>query len=129
MRTNAGADWQSGVMADTASNGTGAYAAANYIALTADTGTPVDTDTTLPGEIETGDSGTLSRVQATYAHTTGTSTYTLTNLFTSDESVTVAKIGVLNDPTVGTLVFEDLFGVPAVLYSGDQLLVVESVNF
>ena len=77
-------------MADTASNGTGDYASANYIALTADTSTPVDTDTTLPGEIETGDSGTLSRVQATYAHTSGTSTYTLTNLFTSDESVVVA---------------------------------------
>jgi hypothetical protein len=116
-------------MADTASNGTGAYAAANYIALTADTGTPVDTDTTLPGELETGNSGTLSRTQATYAHTTGTSSYTLTNLFTSDESVTIAKIGVLNDPTAGTLVFEDLFGVPAVLYSGDQLLVVETVSF
>ena len=56
MRTNAGADWQAGVMADTANTGNtpGQYAPANYIALTDDTGTPVDTDTTLPGEIETG---------------------------------------------------------------------------
>jgi hypothetical protein len=129
MRTNSGADFQAGVMADTASNGTGAYAPANYIALTADSGAPLVADTTLPGELETGGSGPLSRVQATYAHTTGMSTYTLTNLFTSDASVTVAKIGVFNDPTAGTLVFEDLFDVPAVLFSGDQLLVVSTVNF
>ena len=39
MRTNAGADWQAGVMADTANTGNtpGQYAPANYIALTADT--------------------------------------------------------------------------------------------
>jgi hypothetical protein len=129
MRTNAGNDWQAGVMADTANTATGTFAPANYIALTADSGAPVDTDTTLPGELETGHSGTLSRAQATFAHTTGTSTYTLSNLFTSDASVTVAKIGVFNDPDTGTLVFEDLFGVPAVLYSGDQLLVVETVSF
>lgn len=121
-------------MADTANTNTGAYAPANYIALTTNSGAPVDTDTTLAGELETGDSGTLSRAQATYAHTSGTSTYTLSHLFTSDASVTVAKIGVFNDPTAGTLVFEDLLEVdstptPAVLYSGDQLLVVEHIDF
>jgi hypothetical protein len=121
-------------MGDTASNGTANYAAANYIALTADTGAPSATDTTLPGELETGATGTLSRVQATYAHTTGSTSYTLTNLFTSDITVAVAKMGVLNDPSAGTLVFEDVFEIdsspsPAQLYSGDQLLVVCSVSF
>jgi len=120
-------------MADTANTGNVStqYAPANYLALTADTGAPVDTDTTLPSEIA---SGTLARIQATYAHTTGTSIYTLTNLFTSDQSVAVAKVGVFNASASGTLVFEDLFEIsstpaPAQLYSGDQLLVVETVSF
>ncbi len=124
-RTLNGADWQAGVMADTASTGTGAYAAANYIAVSADTTTPADTDTSLPGEIV---SGSLVRTQASYAHTTGTDTYTLSNVFTSDQTITLAKVGIFNASSGGTLVFEDLMTETAVLYSGDQVLIVETVT-
>ena len=113
MRTNAGADFQARVMADTASTGTGVYAAANYIGLTANATAPAAGNTTLTGEIA---SGTLNRAQATYAHTNGTNTYTLTKTFTSDQSVTIAKIGVFNAATAGTMV------------SGDQLQITETVT-
>jgi hypothetical protein len=101
MRTNAGRDFQARVMGDTASTGTGSYAPACYIGLTANSTAPAAGDTTLTGEIA---SGTLTRAQATYAHTNGTNTYTLTKTFTSDQSVTIAKIGVFNASSSGTMV-------------------------
>lgn len=112
-------------MADTASTGTGAYAPANYIGLTANATAPAAGDTTLTGEIG---SGTLVRAQATYAHTNGTNTYTLTKTFTSDQSVVIAKIGVFNAPTGGTMVFESLLSATATLVSGDQLAITEVVT-
>lgn len=125
MRTNSGRDFQARVMGDTASTGTGAYAPAVYMALTANTTPPSATDTALPGEIT---SGTLARGQATYAHTNGTASYTLTKTFTSDQTVQVAKIGVLNAPTGGTLVFETLLNAPASLVTGDQVQITETVT-
>lgn len=112
-------------MGDTASTGTGAYAAANYIGLTANATAPAAGSTSLTGEITT---GTLARAQATYAHTNGTNVYTLTRTFTSDQSVTIAKIGVFNAATGGTLVFETLLNATATLVSGDQLQITESVT-
>lgn len=125
MRVNSGTDFQSRVMADTASTGTGAYAPANYIGLTANTTAPAAADTTLTGEVTT---GTLARAQATYAHTNGTNTYTLTKTFTSDQSVTIAKIGVFNAAAGGTLVFETLLNATATLVSGDMLQISEVVT-
>lgn len=120
-RTLAGRDWQCRVMADTASNATGSYAAANWIALTADTTAPSTASTTLTGEL-TG--GTMGRAQGVYAHTNGTATYTITKTFTADRTVTVAKIGVLNASASGTLVFETLLDSTASLKSGDTLQVI-----
>lgn len=125
MRVNSGTDFQSRVMADTASTGTGAYAPANYIGLTANATAPAAADTTLTGEVTT---GTLARAQATYAHTNGTNTYTLTKTFTSDQSVTIAKIGVFNAAAGGTLVFETLLNATATLVSGDMLQISETVT-
>lgn len=125
LRTNGGADFQAGVMANTASTGTGVYAAANYIGLTANATAPSASDTTLTGEITT---GTLARAQAAYAHTTGAASYTLTKTFTSDQSVTIAKIGVFNASTSGTMVFETLLNATATLVSGDQLTITETVS-
>lgn len=121
MRTNGGRDWQCRIMGDTASNATGNYAAANWVALTADTTAPNAANTTLSGEL-TG--GTMARAQAVYAHTNGTATYTLTRTFTSDRTVTVAKIGVFNASTSGTLVFETTLDSTASLKSGDTLQIV-----
>lgn len=125
LRTNAGADFQAGVMSSTASTGTGAFAPANYIGMTANATAPAAADTTLTGEITT---GALARAQATYSHTTGTASYTLQKTFTSDQSVTAAKIGVFNASTGGTMVFETLLNATATLVSGDQLTVTETVS-
>lgn len=125
LRTNAGRDFQARVMGDTASTGTGVYASGTYIGLTADTATPLSGDTTLTGEVT---SGTLARAQAIYAHTNGTASYTLTKTFTSDQSVVIAKIGVFNASSGGTMVFESLLNATATLVSGDQLQITETVT-
>lgn len=127
LRTAAGRDFQSRVMGDTASTGTGSYAAANYIALTENSGAPADGDTALTGELV--DSG-LARAQATYAHVAGATTYTLTKTFTSGTATprTPAKVGVLNGSSGGSLVFETLITNPPPLQLGDSITITETVT-
>ena len=125
IRTNGGADWQSGIMGNSASNGTGAYAPACFIGVTADTGTPVATDTTLAGEVG---SGSLIRATAIYAHTVGSTSYTLSLTLTSDQTIALAKIGVFTASSGGVMVFETLLNSPVSMISGDQCLVIETVN-
>lgn len=127
LRTNAGADFQSRVMADTASTGTGSYAAANYIALSTDATAPAAADTTLTAELV--GSG-LQRQQAAYAHTGGATTFTLTKTFTSSDGTTrqINKVGVFNAASVGTLVFETAVPSPPSLVSGDSLTITETVT-
>ena len=128
MLTNAGKDMIAAQIAGTSAQ----PAAANYIALTANSTSPSASDTTLTGEITTGGGG-LVRAQATYAHTNGQSTFTLTKTFTANGSdslpVTIAKIGVFNAASSGTLAFETLLSATATLTaSGDALVVTETVT-
>lgn len=107
-------------------------AAANYMALTANSTAPAGSDTTLTGEIATA-SGGLIRAQATYAHTTGQATATLTKTFTTNGNdslpVTIAKIGIFNASSSGSLVHSTLLSATATLSaSGDQLTVTETVT-
>lgn len=80
-----------------------------YMATSTSAAAEVATNTTLPGEIVTAGSGFL-RAQATWAHTVGTNTTTLTKTFTAtgtDASPTaVSKIGILNAAAAGTLGYE-----------------------
>jgi hypothetical protein len=104
----------------------------NYIALTASTTAPAPTDTTLTGEITTAGGGLL-RAQATYAHTTGTNTTTLTKTFTANGSdvlpVTIAQIGVFNASTSGTLGYHTALSSTATLnVSGDNVTITETVT-
>ena len=128
MLTNAGRD-----MIFAASYGTSTQpAAANYLALSANTTSPSASSTTLPGEITTSGGG-LVRAQATYAHTNGQSTATLTKTFTANGSdslpVVLAKVGVLNAASSGTLVHETLLTATATLSSsGDQVTITETVT-
>ena len=128
MRTNAGIDFQSRVMLDTSSTGTGTYASANYIALTTDSTAPAAADTALTSELTA--SG-LQRQVATYAHTTGVNTTTLTKTFTSSDATTrtIAKAGLLNAATTGTLVFETAITSPPSLVSGDSLAITWTFTF
>ena len=112
-------------MGDTASTGTGAYAPGCWIGLTANAAVPAASDTVLSGEIT---SGTLARAQATYAHTNGTATYTLSKTFTADQTVSIAKMGVFNAPAAGTLIFETLLSAPAAMVSGDQIQITNTIT-
>lgn len=120
LRTAAGRDFQSRVMGDTASTGTGSYAAANYIAMTESSVAPADGDTTLSGELT--DSG-LARAQGVYAHVAGATTYTITKTFTSGTATarTPAKAGMFNASSSGSMVFETLITNPPALQLGDAI--------
>lgn len=133
MRTNAGTDLLSRNLLDTASNGTGSYAAANYMAITANSTAPAAGDTTLAGEIVSAGGGLL-RKQATYAHTNGTSTTTMTATFTANGNdslpVTVAKVALFNASSVGTMAYETSLSSTATLSaSGDALTVTHTITW
>lgn len=123
MRMRAGRDLHARQQGDPSSNATGAYASAYYVALTANVDPPVDTNTTLAGEL----TGSLGRSPSVYGHTTGASTYTLTITMTSDQTVTVNKAGIFNAPTGGIMVYEDPIA-PWVSNSGDQAIFTIVVN-
>jgi hypothetical protein len=129
MLTNAGRDQVAGAVADRSGS---RPAAADYLALTANATAASASDTTLTAEIATA-SGGLIRAQATYAHTGGTATFTLTKTFTVNGSdvipVTVAKIGVFNAASAGSLVWETVLGSTATLSAvGDALTITETVT-
>jgi hypothetical protein len=129
MLHTAGKDMVSSALGD--SSGSRA-AAANYLALSANTTPPSVGDTTLTGEIATA-GGALVRKQATYAHTTGASTYTLTATFTANSSdatpVTVGKVAVFNAASAGAMPWSSLLSPTATLStSGDALAITESIT-
>lgn len=120
MRTDAGTDHQSRTSFDTASDGTGSYAALNYIALTEDNTSPAAGDTALTNEIT--DQG-LARAQATYSHTDGTNLTVLNKVFTKSGSgtLTPAKAGLFNASSTGTMGYEHLIANPPPLVEGDSM--------
>jgi len=102
-------------------------AAFNYMAVSANVTAVSAASTTLPGEIVSGTTGGLGRAQATFAHTNGTNTSTLTLTFTASGTglpVTVAKIGILNAVSVGTLGYETMLNATATLTTaGDNVAI------
>jgi len=129
MLTTAGKDFVASALGDSSG---AREAAATYIALTANATAPSASDTTLTAEIATGGGG-LIRAVATYAHTGGASTYTLTKTFTANGSdslpVTIAKIGVLNASSGGKMPWESLLSTTAVLSAvGDALTCTETIT-
>lgn len=121
LRTTVGADWQADVMGNATQP-----ASARWIGLTTNTTAPAAGDTTLTGEIA---SGGLSRVAGTYAHTAGTSSYTITASWTASATHTaVHKAGLFNAASGGTMAFTTNLNADATLASGDQLQVTWTVN-
>lgn len=110
-----------------------AQAPANWIALSNNATAPAATDTTLAGELNAAGGG-LNRALATYGHTTGATTYTLTKTFTANASdvppKTIEKIGVLQAQNLGRMLFSTAItnGQEPVLNSGDQLTITETVT-
>lgn len=121
LRTTVGADWQAAVM------GSGTQpAVAQYIALTTNASAAAAGDTTLTSEIA---SGGLSRAQGTYSHTNGTALYKITKTFTATGAHSaVAKAGLFNAASVGTMVFETLLASTATLAIDDTLTIEWTVN-
>ena len=125
LRTNVGADFWDAQLFKVAAAG----ATANFIALTTDVTAPAATDTTLTSEIATNG---LARAQAADAHTAGTASSTLSKTFTYTGSspVTVAKVGLFNASSAGTLVLETLLGsTGTVSANGDTITISWTVNF
>lgn len=128
MQTTVGRDAVAAQIASTSAQ----PAPFNYLAVTANSSAPSAGDTTLPGEIAT-PSGGLVRKQAAYAHTNGTSTFTLTATFTANGNdalpVTLAKLGVLNAASTGTLGWETLLNTTVTLNtSGDAVTITETIT-
>ncbi|HSE44204.1 MAG TPA: hypothetical protein VLA89_02630 [Gemmatimonadales bacterium] len=104
----------------------GAY----FIALTTDTGAPAAGDTALTSEITTNG---LQRAAGTYAHTGGTTSYTVSKTFNASGTHTgVHKAGLFTGGPGGALggvmVFETNLNADATLASGDSLAVTWTVN-
>ena len=128
MKTTVGVDAISKQILDTAAQ----PAAFNYIGLTANSSAPAASDTTLTGEITTAGGG-LVRAQAVFAHTNGASTSTLVKTFTATASdslpVTIAKIGIFNASSGGTMGFETLLNATGTItQSGDSIQITETVT-
>ena len=122
LRTNAGIDF----VADALGNSASQPAAADFIAVTEDAVAPAVTDTVLASELAVDG---LTRAQGAYAHTVAATSYTIQHTFTvTGGPHTVVKSGLFNDPTVGTMVFEALFGSSAVVTGGDTLTVTWTIN-
>jgi hypothetical protein len=103
-----------------------------YMCLSANSAAESASNTTFPGEITTGGGG-LIRAQATYAHTGSTNVTTLTKTFTANGSdalsVVIAKIGVLNAASVGTLGYEKLLTATATLnVAGDNVAITHTIT-
>lgn len=95
--------------------------AAPYLAVTANTFTPLSSDTTLAGELT---SNGFARALGTYAHTATGSTYTLTHTWTASGTETInneALFGAVNTTAGGVMPFESAEPNPPTLISGDTL--------
>jgi hypothetical protein len=125
--------------AGTTPNGTCSYviamggAAAAWFGLTENAGAPAAGDTQLTGELVVGTSAGLERTMATYAHTTGTATYTLTKAYTltGGTARTIQKVGITNsaiDSANQAMLFETALPSPPTLVTNDQLTVTDTVT-
>jgi hypothetical protein len=132
-------DNPSSATAATTPNATAGYTiamggfAAPWISLTENAGAPAAGDTQLTGELVVGTSAGLERAMATYAHTGGTATFTLTKAYTltGGTSRTIQKCMFSNsavDSANQMALFETAVPSPPVLVTNDQLTITETVT-
>lgn len=100
-----------------------------YMGITESATAASAADTTLASEITTGGA---SRALATYAHTGGTATFTLTKSFSiSGTFPAIHKMGLFtasNTTAGGVMVFESVLNADANVISGDTLQVTDTVT-
>ncbi len=129
MFHTAGRDWAASALFDRSGS---RAAAADYLAVSANTTSPSAGDTTLTGEIATAGGG-LIRKTATYAHTGGAATSTLTATFAANANdtlpVTLGKAAVFNASSGGTMPFSSLLSPTATVSAvGDAVTVTVTVT-
>src|SRR6266403_3864537 len=119
LRTNVGADfWDQQLFKVGA-----AAATANFIGLTTDATAPAAGDTTLASEETTNG---LGRAQAADAHTGSASSSVLSKTFTytGSSSKVIAKVGLFNAASSGTLVLETLLTSTGTVNSNGDTITV-----
>lgn len=129
MFHTAGRDWAASALFDRSGS---RAAAADYLAVTANSTAPASGDTALTAEIATAGGGLIRKV-ATYAHTGGAATSTLTATFTANANdslpVTLAKAGVFNAASGGAMPFSSLLSPTAVVSAvGDSVTLTVTVT-
>jgi hypothetical protein len=138
LRYTYGSSWLAGIMGNPASTGTGNYASGKYLGISQDSTPPAIGDTTLVGEMSPTSSPvastTLARALATYGYTPGATSYTESDIFTSDTTVTIYKSALFIAASGGQPIFGSMLtvsGTPTskTLSSGDQVGVTETVSF
>lgn len=122
LRTTVGGDWQSGAMGcgNSVTGCASQPVGCNFVVISADGTAPAPGDTVVAGELTTNG---LGRAQGTYAHTNGTSSFTMQKVFSATGSQAgIVKTGLLNASSSGTLCFENTFSSVSV-NNGDTLTV------
>jgi hypothetical protein len=123
IRTTAGINWQGDLMSDTVTPPVNAQC--NYIALSNDSASPAAGDTAVASEIT---SNGLGRAQATYTHSAGATSYTLSHTWTATGTQASQKTGILTASSAGTLCFENTY-TQATLNNTDTLTITWTINF
>lgn len=101
---------------------------APWMAVSATVHAPATSDTVLTGELT---SGGFARGVGTYAHTAGTTTYTLTFLWTAGSTQTIineSQFGAANTTAGGVMPFESAEPNSPTLVSGDTLTNVATIT-
>lgn len=116
MRTNAGADWQAGLMGDAAGT------PAKYIGLTADTTSLTGAETSLTSEISTAG---LSRAAGTYSHSpAGSTNYVITKAFTATGTVSnIHRAALFTASSSGTMPFVANLNADVTVATDDTLTI------
>ena len=100
-----------------------------FMGLTTNTSAPNAGDTALSGEIT---SGGCSRAKATYAHTGGTSSYTMQVVYSVTSSFTnihkMALFTALNTTAAGIMGLEAVLNQDATVGNGDTLTVTDTIT-
>jgi hypothetical protein len=125
LRTNGGADFWNAQLFGAAS----ATAVAKFIGITTDATAAAAGDTTLASE-ET--LAGLGRATGTVSHTASatSSTISATFTYTGSTAKTIAKVGLFNASSAGTLVLETLLSsTGTVNANGDQITITWTVNY
>jgi hypothetical protein len=91
-----------------------------YIGLSGSSTTPLVSDTSLAGE--------FARLSATYAHTSGTSSLTLTITYTAVATVTIRTLGVFSGASGGSPLFEILLDADHILSPGQPITFTITLN-